>query len=296
MKQRPTAIPDQALFSPSLPESAPAQSGKEAEANPVQLWSCAAVQNGEIPAIEEGLPLLLYAEEALGGSLADAEERFFAIYRRAARLCGDGELLPMMADPAQRYVKYDALAAEGRGVRGLLETPSLFLAQLRAMLRVSAFCRVAPVLPFVSSTKELLMARALLETAMRELVVRGEAFDELLTLGACIETPAAALCCEALAGEVDFLLIDTDPLFAFALADPAPEGLLFASNEVRDGLFSLLRHITEQAHRKGRFVGITGRAAASTVLSPLLIEAGADALALPARALPQIRRLLPRRR
>jgi phosphotransferase system enzyme I (PtsI) len=61
-----------------------------------------------------------------------------------------------------------------RAIRYCLRNPSIFLDQLRAILRVSAFGKVKIMFPMISGVGELVRAKEFLFTAKRQLVDRGD--------------------------------------------------------------------------------------------------------------------------
>ena len=75
----------------------------------------------------------------------------------------------------------------------------------RSILRASAFGHIQILIPMLSSISELKQTLLLLERAKKSLRQDKTAFDEKIQIGGMIEIPAAALCAEAFATELDFL-------------------------------------------------------------------------------------------
>jgi len=80
-----------------------------------------------------------------------------------------------------------------RAIRYCLTEPQLFLTQLRAILRASAFGSVHILIPMISHGFEIDQSLAMIAQAKAELTAENVAFDPTIKLGAMIEVPAAAL-------------------------------------------------------------------------------------------------------
>ena len=78
-----------------------------------------------------------------------------------------------------------------RSIRISLEMPTIFKAQLRAILRASAQGEVRILFPMISSVEEIRRAKELLEEARQELDEIGEPYDRAMPVGIMIEVPAA---------------------------------------------------------------------------------------------------------
>jgi len=122
-----------------------------------------------------------------------------------------------------------------------------------------------------------------LETA-NELKNEGASFGDKLRLGVIIDTPAAAICGDLLAAEVDFFIVDSDLLSAFTLAadrrDPA------VSDVIKKNPEPVLRLIEDAARAihssgKGKRIGVSGDLAADTSFTERLISIGVDFLSVP---------------
>jgi phosphotransferase system enzyme I (PtsI) len=94
-----------------------------------------------------------------------------------------------------------------RAIRLCLKEPSLFLPQLRAILRASAEGTIRLMIPMISSIQEVDQVLSLIVEIRRQLRRDSIKFDPLMAVGGMIEVPAAALMAGALARRLDFLSI-----------------------------------------------------------------------------------------
>lgn len=223
--------------------------------------------------------------------LPDEEEQFLA-YRDAVRLFAERQgpvvirTLDVGADkalPALRLRPEDNPALGERGIRLCLSHPELFRAQLRAILRASAYGKTAIMLPMISTSSEVAAAKKLLAEEKNRLRFEEVAFDEAIELGIMIETPAAAVMARELGRECDFFSVGTNDLFQYALAaDRQNQSLSYLYSEGVEAVLRLISMAAEGIHAsgEGKWLGICGEMAADTALTERLVSLGADELSI----------------
>ena len=142
------------------------------------------------------------------------EEEQEQLYERVARLLAPRlvtiRTLDLGGDKDLPNVSIDAEDNPQLGCRSIrlsLAQEEPFRAQLRAVIRASAFGNVRLMLPMVSSLDELRRVRTLIAETMEQLTAAGVPFDENLPVGLMIEVPAAALTADVFARECDFFSI-----------------------------------------------------------------------------------------
>ena len=229
------------------------------------------------------------------------EEAHFLAYRRTQTLLGEAPMTIRTADlGAEKHFGMDVVpvgavnpALGVRGIRLSFKRPDLFMPQLRAILRVSAFGRVKMLLPMVTSVAELREIRRILAGVQSELRAEGLKFDENLEVGAMIEVPAAAVAVDQLAGEVDFLSIGSNDLVQYTLAiDRSENELEELYDSHHPAVLALIKRVVDAGARRDRDVTLCGEMAQYPATLPLLLGMGLTSLSVPPNAIFSVRAAL----
>ncbi len=174
-----------------------------------------------------------------------------------------------------------------RGIRLLLDNPSLFKIQIRAVLRASLHKNVWFMLPMITSLQEVIQSKKLIEECKKELHKEGKVFDKNIPFGIMIEVPSAAVLAKEFASEVDFLSIGTNDLIQYLLAVDRGNDIVSGQyQEFHPAVVRTLNHIISEAKKAGKMVSMCGEMAADPIAVPLLIGLGLDSLSLSAAGIP----------
>ncbi len=162
-----------------------------------------------------------------------------------------------------------------RAIRLCLKEPELFIPQVRAILRASAFGPVRLMLPLVTSIHEVERALALIVECKRQLDREGLAYDSRMPIGAMIEVPAAALTAAAIARRLDFLSIGTNDLIQYTLAiDRLDESVNDLFDPLHPAILRLIRLTLEAGRALPIPVGMCGEMAGDPRFTRLLLGMG----------------------
>ena len=162
-----------------------------------------------------------------------------------------------------------------RGVRLSLSRPTLLDAQLRAMLRASAFGPVRVLVPMVTAREEIEAVKVRLQTLAVRLRDDGVPLGDRVAFGVMVEVPAAALTLADYADLVDFAAVGTNDLVQYLLAaDRTHEALDGLYSERHPAVLRLLHQLFAQARTAGLPIHVCGELAARPEDVPLLLALG----------------------
>lgn len=180
-----------------------------------------------------------------------------------------------------------------RAIRLCLDEPDLFRAQLRALVRAGTEGDLRIMLPMVTDLSEVIRSRQLLEDVEDELRSEGVELKRTCTLGAMVETPAAALMAKELAGYVDFFSIGTNDLVQYTLAvDRGSSRLAHLYNPFHPAVLRLIDHVAKVGTERGIEVAVCGELAAHPLGAFILIGMGIESLSVGPSALAEIKKVI----
>nr|WP_152851857.1 phosphoenolpyruvate--protein phosphotransferase [Paraburkholderia atlantica] len=217
--------------------------------------------------------------------MAEEEEQFSA-YRRAVELMNglpvtirtidvgaDKPLDSMGGGDGYETAVNPALGL--RAIRWSLSEPQMFLTQLRAILRASAFGKVKILIPMLAHAQEIDQTLDLIREAKRQLDDAGIAYDPNVQVGAMIEIPAAAIALPLFLKRLDFLSIGTNDLIQYTLAiDRADNAVAHLYDPLHPAVLHLIAFTLREAKRAGVPVSVCGEMAGDPALTRLLLGMG----------------------
>ena len=176
-----------------------------------------------------------------------------------------------------------------RGIRVSLARPAMFREQVRAVLRASAFGKVAIMFPMISGLSEVWRSKEMVRRCMDELESEGIPFDRGLPIGVMIEVPAAAICADLLAPEVDFFSIGTNDLIQYTVAaDRVNPHVAELYRPTHPAVIRLIKRTIDAARDNGIWTGICGEMAGDIRLTPLLLGLGVEELSVGPQQVPRV--------
>ncbi|WP_454882873.1 phosphoenolpyruvate--protein phosphotransferase [Sphingomonas oryzagri] len=231
----------------------------------------AAVRNGA-----EGCGLLRTEFLFLDRPAAPEEDEQYRCYQGIADALDGRPLivrtLDIGADKPAPYLPMPAEENPALGLRGLrlgLARPELLETQLRALARVSGDVRV--MLPMVVEPAEVRRVKSIMEKL-------GATFP----LGIMVETPAAAMLADQLAGDADFFSIGSNDLSQYALAmDRGNPSVAAQLDALHPAVLRLIASTVQGGKRHERWTGVCGGMAADRLAVPILIGLGVTELSVP---------------
>ena len=231
--------------------------------------------------------------------LPSEEEQFIAYKEVVEAMEGRLVVLRTMDIGGDKELPYLNLPKEmnpflgWRAVRIALDRREILHAQLRAVLRASAFGKLAVMFPMIISVEEIRELKSVLETLKAELRVEGKAFDENIQVGVMVETPSAAVNAKFLAKEVDFFSIGTNDLTQYTLAvDRGNELISHLYNPMSPSVLGLIKQVIDASHAEGKWTGMCGELAGDERATLLLLGMGLDEFSMSAISVPHIKKLI----
>jgi phosphotransferase system enzyme I (PtsI) len=162
-----------------------------------------------------------------------------------------------------------------RAIRYCLAEPQMFLAQLRAILRASAYGPIKLLIPMLAHAFEIDQTLAMIEQAKAQLRDANKKFDPLIRVGAMIEIPAAALTLPMFVKRMDFLSVGTNDLIQYTLAiDRVDHEVAHLYNPLHPAVLYLLSNTIIIGAKAGIPVSVCGEMAGDTKLTRLLLGMG----------------------
>jgi phosphoenolpyruvate-protein phosphotransferase/dihydroxyacetone kinase phosphotransfer subunit len=182
-----------------------------------------------------------------------------------------------------------------RGLRLALDRVDLLRTQLRAILRAGKGHEVKVMFPMVATVDEIRRARTIFEDVMGELRTQQIPIAESIELGIMIETPSAALLASAIAPLVGFFSIGSNDLTQYTLAaDRTNSRTATLTDGMHPAVLRLIKQVVDEAHRRGKRVGLCGELSSDPTVTPILVGLGLDELSMNPQAIPGVKAVIAR--
>src|SRR5574343_313394 len=215
------------------------------------------------------------------GDLPDEDEQYQA-YRRAVEgmngLPVTIRTIDVGADKPLDDTRHDSAhlnpALGLRAIRWSLADPSMFLTQLRAILRAAAHGKVNLLIPMLAHGSEIRQTLALIDQARQDLDRKGLVHGPV-RLGAMIEVPAAALSLRLFLKHFDYLSIGTNDLIQYTLAiDRADETVAHLYDPLHPAVLRLVADTIQECRAQGKPISVCGEMAGDIAMTRLLLGLG----------------------
>jgi len=180
-----------------------------------------------------------------------------------------------------------------RGIRRCLIEPSLFIPQLRAILRASAKGPINIMFPMLTTVSEVRQTLALLEDVKTSLRREGERFDESIPVGGMIEVPAAAVAAHQFAEHLNFLSIGTNDLIQYSLAiDRIDDQVNYLYDPLHPAVLLLIKRVIDAGRTASIPVSMCGEMAGDPRYVRLLLSLGLRDFSMPPNSILEIRQVI----
>ncbi|MBR3279470.1 MAG: phosphoenolpyruvate--protein phosphotransferase, partial [Lachnospiraceae bacterium] len=228
------------------------------------------------------------------------EEQQFQAYKQVAEILAGKQLIIRTLDiGADKQIDYFNLEKEEnpalgfRAIRICLTREEIFMTQLKALLRASAYGNVAIMFPMIISKWEVERSLKLLEAAKADLRAHDVPFNENISVGIMIETPAAVFMADELAELVDFFSIGTNDLTQYTCAiDRQNQHLEKFFDAHHPAVLKAIQMTIDAGHRHNTWVGICGELGADPELTEVFVNMGIDELSMSPTSILRTRKII----
>ncbi|MGB7307264.1 MAG: phosphoenolpyruvate--protein phosphotransferase, partial [Burkholderiaceae bacterium] len=216
------------------------------------------------------------------------EEEQFEAYRSAVETM-DGRVvtirtLDLGADKTLKGGQRNDVSNPALGLRAIrfcLTHPDIFLTQLRAILRASAYGPVRILLPMVTHHHEIVQSLKFIDRARVELDDRRLPVADEIPVGGMVEVPAAALSAGFFLRRLDFLSIGTNDLIQYTLAiDRADHEVAPLYDSFHPAVLRLIAQTVDAARKADKPVSVCGEMAGNPEATRLLLGMGIRELSM----------------
>lgn len=227
------------------------------------------------------------------------EEEQFQVYKTVVQNMAGKKViirtLDLGADKQAPYFQMDQEENPAMGYRAIricLDQPDVFLTQLRAIFRASAFGNIAVMFPMIISQNEVIAIKKHVEDVKKQLEEAGIAYGQV-ELGIMIETPAAVMISDELAKMVDFFSIGTNDLTQYTLAMDRQNTKLEAFYDAHHpAVLKMIEMVVKNGHKEGCWVGICGELASDMTLTETFVQMGVDELSVAPTFILPVRKII----
>jgi phosphoenolpyruvate-protein phosphotransferase (PTS system enzyme I) len=254
-----------------------------------------AIRNGAV-----GIGLFRTEIPFLMGEHFIAEDEQYRLYRKVITGMGERPVTIRTLDlGGDKVLTQDIFNREAnpflglRSIRFSLRYREIFITQLRAILRASAYGRVKILFPMVTAIDELETIGEIYRDVREQIARKGVKPLVEPSLGVMIEVPSSALMAESFLDRVDFASIGTNDLIQYTLAVDRGNRLVSDLYSPYNPAVLKLIEMTARAGRAtGKEVSVCGEMASDPVSAILLLGMGITTLSMEPRHLLAIKDII----
>ena len=228
------------------------------------------------------------------------EEQFESYKEVAAAMEGKPVIIRTLDIGGDKEIPYMGIVQDEnpflgyRAIRLCLDRKDdIYIPQLRALLRASAFGNIKIMLPLITSMDEIREAKALISDIKKELDEKNIAYNKNIEVGIMVETAAASLLADIFAKEVDFFSIGTNDLIQYTMSvDRGNVKIAGLYSPFSPAVLRSINRIITEGKKAGIMVGMCGEAAADPLLIPVLLAWGMDEFSMSASSILKSRQII----
>ena len=212
------------------------------------------------------------------------EEEQFDVYKQATEMLGEKPLIIRTLDiGGDKGLNYFTFPVEEnpflgyRAIRLCLDREDIFITQLKALIRASAYGNLKIMIPMIINVSEFKRTLEIIDDIKKEFDQNGIDYNKDVEVGIMIETPASVFMADKLIKYVDFFSIGTNDLSQYTLAvDRGNENISDLYSNYNPAVLRAIKHVIDQSHEAGKWTGMCGQFASDTQATKLLLGLGLD--------------------
>ncbi len=229
-----------------------------------------------------------------------SEEEQYLLYRKVITGMGEHPVTIRTLDlGGDKVLTQDIFNREAnpflglRSIRFSLRYREIFVTQLKAILRASAFGRVKILFPMVTAIDELATITEIYGSVREQAARQGVKPLVEPLLGVMIEVPSSALMAESFLDRVDFASIGTNDLIQYTLAVDRGNRLVSdLYSPYNPAVLKLIEMTAKAGRTTGKEVSVCGEMASDPVSAILLLGMGITVLSMEPRHLLSIKDII----
>lgn len=227
------------------------------------------------------------------------EEEQFAAYKEVVETLSDQKVvirtLDIGGDKILKYFKFEEEMNPFLGYRAIrlqLDKQELLITQARALLRASAFGKLAINIPMIATIEEFRMVKEIFKKVEKQLSDENIEFGDY-ELGIMVEAPAAVALADIFAKEADFFSIGSNDLIQYTFAaDRMSQKVSYLYQPLNPSILRMVKQTIDASHKEGKWTAICGEMAGEPLLTPILVGMGLDEFSMSATSVLKIRKLI----
>ncbi|MGA2265650.1 MAG: phosphoenolpyruvate--protein phosphotransferase [Phycisphaerae bacterium] len=236
----------------------------------------------------------------LSGDTEPTEEDHYRAYRQVVEVCRNRPIVIRTLDlGADKYTQSRARTPERnpflgcRSIRFCLQHLPMFKTQIRAILRACVDSQASILFPLITTIGELRQAKSIVSDVIEDLEEEGVEHRNDMPTGMMVETPSAAIQCEAFAQEVDFFSIGTNDLIQYTLAvDRGNEKVASLFTAANPAVLRLLKEVLRTGQRFNVPVSCCGEMAGDVQFTLLLLGLGLRVFSCAPPGIPNLKKVI----
>lgn len=212
------------------------------------------------------------------------EDEQFEVYKQATEMLGEKPLIIRTLDiGGDKGLDYFEFPVEEnpflgyRAIRLCLDREDIFMTQLKALVRASAYGNLKIMIPMIINVSEFKRTLELVDQIKSQFDKDGISYNKDLEIGIMVETPASVFMADKLIKYVDFFSIGTNDLSQYTLAcDRGNENISYLYSNYNPAVLRAIKHVIDESHKANKWTGMCGQFASDTEATKLLLGLGLD--------------------